>query len=123
MLDTSKFETGATNAISKSGEIKSAIDNISTGNIDAEIAALDAEIAALDDEIASLELDNLDLEIEGYNKQISKLEGEIDSLDKRSSIIQGIYRGLAEAGRELLSKSLAFLFDFSADFLFPLTKI
>lgn len=104
-LDTSGFSDGVTNAINKGNEIQGVMNGISSDQAESEIAKLDSEI------------DKLDKAIEDYDKEISSLENDISTMDKKSSIIQGIYQGVAVAGKELLSKSLEYLFDFAVDSL------
>lgn len=116
-LDTSKFESGATEAITQSGNIEKAINSISTDNIDAEIAALDREIASLDAEIHDLEMANLDDDIKKSNKAISTLEKEISNMDKKAKIMENVIQTAVDIGTELITSAVEFLFDFAIDSL------
>lgn len=123
-LDTSEFESGATKAIAQSGEIEKAINNISTESIDAEIAALDREIASLDNEIASLdneihnlEMANLDAEIASWGAGISDIQSDLDTMDEKASVTQGIIQGLTEVGLELVENALSAMVQFAGESL------
>lgn len=97
-LDASSFATGVSQAVSKGKEIGETIDNINTESLEDEIAALDKEIESLD-------------------KEISSIESDINTISRKGTVVEGIYQGLADAGRELLKKSLEYVFDFAAESL------
>lgn len=123
-LDTSSFTDEADNAIKKSQEIASSIDQISTENVgnditilDKEIAALDAEIASLDDEIHQLTMASLDDMIADSDREIMSLGADIDSLDGKAKLAETAIVTAVEVGKELATAALETLFQFSTESL------
>lgn len=116
-LDTSEFESGATEAITQSGEIEKAINSISTDGIDTEIAALDREIASLDNEIHSLEMADLDDDIAASNKEIKSLEADIQNAEKRAAFMQNVVATAVAVGKDLAMEAIEFLWDFAGESL------
>lgn len=104
-LDTSAFETGATEAITKSGDIEDAIEKINTDSIDADIASLDKEIAELDAEIAALDFDN------------ATLEKEMEAADTKAAATQGVLQGLWDVGKELAVEAVKCVTEFASESL------
>lgn len=116
-LDTTEFESGATEAIAQSGEIEKAINSISTDNIDAEIAALDREIVSLDNEIHSLEMADIDDDIAASGKQIKSLETDIKNAEKRAAFMQNVIATAVAVGKDLAIEAVEFLWDFAGESL------
>lgn len=116
-LDTSEFESGATEAIAQSGEIEKAINSINTDSIDAEIAALDREIDSLDNEIHSLEMANIDDDIAASDKQIKSLETDIKNTEKRAAIMQNVLATAVAIGKDLAVDAVKFLWEFAGESL------
>lgn len=116
-LDTSEFESGATEAIAQSGEIEKAINSISTDNIDAEIAALDREIASLDNEIHSLEMADIDDDIAASDKEIKSLETDIKNAEKKAAIMQNVLATAVAIGKDLAVDAVKFLWEFAGESL------
>lgn len=104
-LDTSDFDTGVNAAVSKTGEVKDAIDDIDTSTLSSEIAALDEDIADLDSEI-----ERLDTEIAG-------LEADIDDMDDKALANQRVIEGVIEVGKELVKAGLEALVNFGVESL------